>query len=95
MVNDFLATKKLRVIGATRVFYIYNITLLLVDLAKFNHYKSNVLTSENLSRAVGFLSRVRLVNLEIDNYLGSFPETYEFGGVAVPFLAIYFTAKMS
>ena len=33
------------------------------------------------------------VNIEIDNYLGSFPEIYEFGGVAVPFLAIYFTAK--
>lgn len=34
------------------------------------------------------------VNIEIDNYLGSFPEIYEFGGVAVPFLAIYFTAKI-
>ena len=54
LVNDFLATKKLRVIGATRVSYLYNITLLLVDLVKFNHYKSNVLTSENISRATEF-----------------------------------------
>ena len=60
LINDFLATKKLRVIGATRVFYIYNITLLLVDLAKFNHYKSNVLTSENLSRAAGFCQGLKI-----------------------------------
>ena len=42
LVNDFLATKKLRVIGATRVFYLYNITLC--------QGKSNVLTSEEYSR---------------------------------------------
>ena len=34
------------------------------------------------------------MKLEIDNHLGSFPEIYEFGEVAVPFLAIYFTAKI-
>ena len=52
LVNDFFATKKLRVIGATRVCYFYNITLC--------QDKSNVLTSENLSRAVRFLSRVHV-----------------------------------
>ena len=31
------------------------------------------------------------VTIQTDSYLGSFPEIYEFGGVAVPFLAIYFT----
>ncbi len=40
------------------------------------------------------MSRIRLVNLEIDNHLDSFPEIYEFGEVAVPFLAIYFAAKI-
>ena len=50
LVNDFLATKKLRVIGATRVFYLYNITLLLATSANFNRGKSNVLTSEEYSR---------------------------------------------
>jgi MutT/NUDIX family protein len=34
------------------------------------------------------------VTVRIENFLGSFPEVYEFGGVAVPFLAIYFVAKI-
>lgn len=34
------------------------------------------------------------VAVRIENFLGSFPEVYEFGGVAVPFLAIYFVAKI-
>lgn len=34
------------------------------------------------------------VTIKIERYLGSFPETYEFGDVAVPFLAIYFVAKI-
>lgn len=34
------------------------------------------------------------VTIQIDSYLGSFPETYEFGSVAVPFLATYFAAKI-
>ncbi len=34
------------------------------------------------------------VDVEIEDYFGSFPENYEFGDVAVPFLAIYFTASI-
>lgn len=34
------------------------------------------------------------VTIQIDSYLGSFSRTYEFGGVAVPILVTYFTAKI-
>ncbi len=34
------------------------------------------------------------VAIEIERYLGSFPETYEFGDATVPFLATYFVAKI-
>lgn len=35
------------------------------------------------------------VDIKIKHYLGSFPESYEFGNVAVPFLAIYFIADIA
>ena len=34
------------------------------------------------------------VTVRVEDFLGSFPEVYEFGGVAVPFLAIYFAARI-
>lgn len=34
------------------------------------------------------------VNIATKQFLGSFPENYEFGGVSVPFLAMYFVADI-
>lgn len=35
------------------------------------------------------------VDIVVKHFLGSFPENYEFGGVSVPFLAMYFTADIA
>jgi NADH pyrophosphatase NudC (nudix superfamily) len=34
------------------------------------------------------------VEIRLQEYLGSFPENYEFSGVSVPFLAMYYKAKI-
>lgn len=34
------------------------------------------------------------ITIAIKQFLGSFPENYEFGGVSAPFLAVYFTAEI-
>lgn len=46
---------------------------------------------EDLETALAREAKEELgIEVKMRQYLGSFPENYEFGGVAVPFLAIYF-----
>lgn len=50
---------------------------------------------ESLEQAVAREAKEELgVSIKIKGFLTSFPETYNFGGVDVPFLAIYFLAEL-